>query len=136
MRREPFSSNILNDGSILYTKIHGMKAVVGANGSHTFQFQIPYSKAYFQGAEVLIDVLCQTNFTVSHPDPAVGVLEQYGYDVCAGKIIYQKTMEYAAIIPQGLIVTCTVENTEPTEQEFGVNFIMHEGRDPVPEAVE
>jgi len=124
-----FSSSMLEDGKVLYLKIHGMKAVIPAGGSHEFLFTIPYTEAYLQGAEIFIDILSQTDMTIKHP--VAGVLEQYGFNVCMGKVIYKREAKYAAKLPQGLQVSAICTNTEATEQEMGVNFILHEIRDGV-----
>ncbi len=126
-----FASSVLADGKILYLKIHGMKAIIPANGEHEFQFTIPYLEAYLQGAEIFVDILAQTDMTIKHP--VFGVLEQYGFDVCTGKIIYKRQADYASRLPQGLIISAKCKNTETTEQEMGVNFILHEVRNPAAE---
>lgn len=124
----PFSANKTDDGKLLYLKIHGMKAEVPAGQTHEFLFTIPYTEAYLQGAEIFVDILAQSNMCIKHP--IAGVLEQYGYDVCTGKIIYKRQAQYAARLPQGLQVSCEVTNVESVAQEIGVNFIIHELREP------
>ena len=121
-----FSSNKLDDGSVLYLKIHGMKAMIPAGASHEFLFTIPYAEVYLQGAEIFVDILAQTDMSVKHP--IAGVLEQYGYDVCMGKVIYERESKYAARLPQGLQISAVCTNTELVEQEMGVNFLLHEIR--------
>ena len=121
-----FSSNKTEDGKLLYLKIHGMKAVIPPNGSHAFLFTIPYIEAYLQGAEIFVDILAQTDMKIKHPD--IGTLEQYGYQVCTGKVIYKRQSDYAAKLPMGLQVSATCFNTEDTSQEMGVNFVLHEIR--------
>jgi hypothetical protein len=122
-----FSSNKTEDGKLLYLKIHGMKAVIPPNGSHEFLFTIPYTEAYLQGAEIFVDILAQTDMKIKHPD--IGTLEQYGYQVCTGKVIYKRQSDYAAKLPMGLQVSATCFNTEDTSQEMGVNFVLHEIRE-------
>ena len=74
-------------------------------------------------------LLAQTDMGVEHPlQPGVWV-EQYGYDVCMGQIMYEREAQYASRIPQGIVIKAEVTNVEPTEQELGVNFILHEIRD-------
>jgi hypothetical protein len=121
-----FSSNKTEDGDFLYIKIHGMKAIVPANESHEFLFDIPYDNALLQGAEIFVDILAQTDMKIKHPD--IGTLEQYGYTVCTGKIIYKRQADYAAKLTRGFQVSATCFNTENTDQEMGVNFILHEIR--------
>ena len=128
----PFANNVTDDGKILYLKIHGMKAIVPANGTHEFLFTVPYTEAYLQGAEIFVDILSQTDMSVKHPSGAV--IEQYGFDVCTGKIVYKRQAQYASRLPQGLQVSAVCKNTEDTDQEMGVNFILHELRDPPSEA--
>lgn len=133
-----FSSSVLEDGSLLYLKIHGMRKVIGPaildeNNNlipteYEFKFTIPYENAFLQGAEIFVDILCQTDMTIDHP--LGSVIEQYGFDVCTGKIIYKRQADYASKLPQGLVVNAHVKNTELIEQEFGVNFILHEVRSP------
>jgi len=123
-----FSSNITDDGKILYTKVHGVKANVAANSTHVFKLPIPYTEVYFQGAEILVDIVSVSNFTIDHP--VAGLLEQYGYNVNMGKIIYKREARYAARLPQGIEITCEVTNDTDQEQEMGVNFALHEIRDP------
>lgn len=122
-----FSSNKTEDGKLLYLKIHGMKADIPGNSSHEFLFTIPYTEAYLQGAEIFVDILAQTDMKIKHPD--IGTLEQYGYQVCTGKIIYKRQSDYAAKLPMGLQISATCFNTEDTSQEMGVNFVLHEIRD-------
>lgn len=126
---DAFASNGTTDGKVLYTKIHGMKADVPANSTHTFQFTIPYTEIYFQGAEILVDIVSVSNFTIKHPLDLSNALEQYGYSVNMGKIIYKREARYAARIPQGLVLECEVTNDTDAEQEMGVNFILHEIRE-------
>ena len=121
-----FASSTTKDGKELYLKIHGMKAIVPANGEHEFKLVIPYSEAYLQGAEIFVNILAQTDMTVKHP--VAGVIEQYGYDVCMGEVIYKRQAQYASRLPQGLEVSALCKNTESTDQEMGVNFILHEVR--------
>mgnify|MGYP001626523508 FL=1 len=123
------ANNTLENGSLLYLKIHGMKAVIPANGTHEFLFTIPYNEVYLQGAEIFVDILSQTDMSIKHPQ--VGVIEQYGFDVCTGKIIYKRQAQYAARLSMGLQVSAMCTNTENTEQEMGVNFILHEIRESV-----
>ena len=130
-QQDAFSRNVTEDGKLLYLKIHGMKANVPANGQHEFLFTIPYTEAYLQGAEIFVDILAQSDMSVKHP--VAGVIEQYGFDVCTGKIIYKRQAQYASRLPQGLQVSCICKNTEPIEQEMGVNFIFHEIREPTEE---
>lgn len=123
-----FSNNVLLDGKELYLKIHGMVATVPAGGSHEFLFTIPYIEAYMQGAEIFVDILSQTDMTTKHPQD--GVLEQYGFDVCTGRAIYERQAAYAAKLPQGVQVSAVCTNREAVALEMGVNFILHEVRDP------
>ena len=123
-----FSNPVLEDGSRLYLKIHGMKADVPALGSHKFEFTIPYNEVYLQGAEIYVDVLSQSDFAIEHP--VAGILEQYGYGVVNGRYIYREKAQYASRLPMGLKITVNVTNTEPNPQEFGCNFILHEIRSP------
>jgi hypothetical protein len=83
-----------------------------------------------QGLEIFQDVLSQTDMGVEHPLQPGVFIEQYGYDVCMGKVIYEREAQYASRLPQGLVVKAVVKNSENFEQEFGVNFILHEIRDP------
>lgn len=129
--KEPtFCSPELMDGKVLYLKVHGMKATVGPLDTHEFQFTIPaeYGEVYLQGAEIYVDVLSQTDFAIKHP--LAGVLEQYGYGVVNGRYLYKEKAQYASKLPAGLIISVNLTNTENVEQEFGVNFILHEIRDP------
>lgn len=129
---DAFASNATVDGKILYTKIHGMKADVSANTTHIFQFTIPYTEIYFQGAEILVDIVSISNFTIKHPLDLTTPLEQYGYSVNMGKIIYKREARYAARIPQGIVLECEVTNDTDSTQEMGVNFILHEIRELTP----
>jgi hypothetical protein len=125
----PFAHNQTEDDKVLYLKIHGVKAIVPASGEYDFTFQIPYTEAYLQGLEIFQDVLSQTDMGVEHPLQPDVWIEQYGYDVCMGKVIYEREAQYASRLPQGLIIKAKVKNSEPIEQEFGVNFILHEIRE-------
>jgi hypothetical protein len=125
-----FSSNKTEDGDLLYIKIHGMKTIIPANGNHEFLFTIPYDNALLQGAEIVVDILAQTDMKIKHPD--IGTLEQYGYGVCTGKIIYKRQADYAAKLPKGFQVSATCFNTENIDREMGVNFILHEIREVTP----
>lgn len=122
-----FTNNRTDDDKLLYLKIHGFVVNVPANGQEEVQFTIPYTEAYLQGAEIFSDVLCTTDLTVKHP--VAGVLEQYGYDVVVGVIKYKRQAQYASRLPQGLIVSAVLKNTENVVQEMGVNFVCHEIRD-------
>ena len=131
-----FANNITEDGKILYLKIHGMRAIVPAAqmvdyvlvpGEHEFKIANPYGEAFLQGAEIFVDILSMSDMTIKHPSGLI--LEQYGYDVCMGKVIYKRQAQYAARIPQGIEMSCLCKNTELVDQEMGVNFILHELRD-------
>lgn len=124
-----FTSNTTEDGKELYTKIHGMKSIITSGQTHTFKFVIPYTEIYFIGAEILVDVLSISDFRVSHP--VGGEIEQYGYAVNMGKILYKRESRYAARLPQGLEIECVCTNDDALDLEMGVNFIMHEIRDAV-----
>lgn len=124
----PFSESILPDGNVLYTKIHGMKADIPAGQTHNFDFPIPYAEVYFQGAEILEDIVGVNDFTIEHPQ--AGTLEQYGYTVNMGTIKYEREAQYAAKLPMGLILRCAVKNDTDATKEFGVNYLLHEIRNP------
>jgi hypothetical protein len=125
----PFAANVTDDDKVLYLKIHGFKVTVPALGQEEVLFTIPYTEAFLQGAEIFSNVLCQTDLSVKHP--VAGVIEQYGYDVVVGEIKYKRQAQYASRLPQGLQISAVLKNTEDTEQEMGVNFVLHELRDEV-----
>lgn len=135
---DAFASNATADGRILYTKVHGMKADITSGQTHIFQFVIPYTEVYFQGAQILMDIVSVSDFTINYPDPmppgqeslAGQVVEQYGFSVNMGKILFEKNGQYAAKVPQGFMLECAVSNDTDITQEFGVNFMLHEIRDP------
>jgi hypothetical protein len=139
----PISKNTTPDGKVLYAKIHGQKSNVSAGANHRFQLTIPYTEAYFQGAEIIEDIIGVSDFTIrspdqvaaddfSDPDPANhiygGHIEQYGYSVNMGVIKYIREAKYAARLPQGLVVECNVTNDTAETKEIGVNFILHDIR--------
>lgn len=135
--RPVFSNTTLDDGSILYIKIHGLMGVVPAAtivdsvlvpGELELEFAIPYAEVYMQGMEIFNDILAQTDMCIKHP--IAGVLEQYGFNVCVGVQKYIREADYAARLPQGIIISALLKNVELTEQEMGVNFILHEIRQP------
>lgn len=141
----PISKNTTPDGKVLYTKIHGMKADIISGGHKRFQFTIPYTEVYFQGAEIIEDIIGVNDFTIRHPsqvaaddfsdpDPANhiygGHVEQYGYSVNMGVVKYIREAKYAARLPQGLVLECKVSNDTAETKEIGVNFILHDIREP------
>jgi len=128
---EALSSNALTlENKVLYTKIHGQKAMVAAGQMQVFEMQIPYTEVYFQGAEVMVDIIGVTDFHIFHPVTQTSI-EQYGYAVNMGTIKYIRESKYAARIPQGLIIRCEYTNDTTGDLEVGVNFILHEIRDNV-----
>lgn len=134
VKLNPIQANELPNGKILYTKIHGDKTTVAAGQTHTFRFIVPYAGGvYFQGAEILQDIIGVSDFHVSVPDGQGGFVsaEQYGYDVNMGTIKYIRESKYAAFVPQYLGLECVYTNDTDQPQEVGVNFLMHELRDPV-----
>jgi Ulp1 family protease len=93
--------------------------------------KIHTSEAYFQGAEILVNIIGVSDFDVAIPtEQGDFVVEQYGYDVNMGEIIYQRESQYASRIPQGIIIRNTYTNDTDSTLEVGVNFIMHEIREP------
>lgn len=124
-----FSSNVTDDNKELYLKIHGQVATVPANGQHEFLFTIPYDLGvYIQGAEIVTGVTAQVDLSMKHP--VAGILEQYGFDVCKGESVYTQTVPYAARVPMGLQVSITCKNIESVDSVMGVNFILHQLREP------
>ena len=125
---EAISSNIITkEDKTLYTKIHGIKADVAAGVTHTFQLVIPYGEVYFQGAEILVDIIGVSDFHIWHPTYDVSI-EQYGFTVNMGTIKYVRESKYAARIPQGIIIRCDYTNDTLDTLEVGVNFLLHEIR--------
>lgn len=122
------SDNYTEDGKVLYTKIHGQKQNVAAGQEYTFTFSNPYSEVYFQGAEIMQDIIGVADFDIYHPVYQVPI-EQYGYDVNLGTLKYIRESKYAARIPQGLELRCVYKNDTTETQEVGVNFLLHEIRD-------
>lgn len=123
------ANNRTKDGKFLYAQVKGVKAQVPAGQSHVFEYQVEYPEIYFFGAEIMQDIIGVADFTINHPqlpDP----LEQYGDNVNLGTIKYIRETRFAARIPQGLILRCNYTNDTDVEQEVGVNFLMHEIRDP------
>jgi hypothetical protein len=130
-KRLAIADNQTDDGKILYYKIHGFKTEIPAGESYTFRLQNPYSEAYFQGAEILVNIIGVSDFDVAIPtEQGDFVVEQYGYDVNMGEIIYQRESQYASRIPQGIIIRNTYTNDTDNTLEVGINFIMHEIREP------
>lgn len=128
------SDNKTEDGKILYAKIHGFKSNIAAGESHIFAFQNPYPEIYFFGAEIMQDIIGVADFDVfapvpGHPDGGV-IAEPYGYNVNLGTIKYIRETKFAARLPQGLLLRCHYTNDTAVEQEVGINYLMHELRDP------
>jgi len=100
---------------------------------------VPYANGvFFQGAEIFQDIVGVTDLHIKYPNPfppapslAGTSAEQYGHSVNLGVIKYQKESPYVASIPQGFILDIEVTNDTDATAEFGVNFLMHEIRDPV-----
>lgn len=125
---EAMSSNVLTkEDKTLYTKIHGIKADVLAGITHTFELTVPYGEVYFQGAELLVDIIGVSDFHIWHPTSDTSI-EQYGYDVNMGTIKYVRESKYAARIPQGLVIRCDYTNDTTGTLEVGINFLLHEIR--------
>jgi hypothetical protein len=122
------SDNLTEDGKVLYTKIHGQKAIVQPGETHQFELINPYSEIYFQGAEIMQDIIGVSNFHIKHPTTNDSS-EQYGYTVNMGTIKYIRESKYAARIPFGLKLTCEYINDTTETQEVGVNFLLHEIRE-------
>jgi len=133
---DAIASNATSDGKILYAAIHGLKANIAAHdgtnpGTHKFRFTIPYTEILFFGAEIVhnTDDILRANFYIKHPVDD-SIIEQYGDNVNIPKNYVRQT-EYAARLPQGLILECEIFNDETTPCICGINFLMHELRDPV-----
>lgn len=113
-------------GYTLYAKVHGQSADVPAGQSHTFEFDVPYTKAYFNGTDIIYDVKAITNLNVDvFVDPNYVPYQQYGFDVCIGDM-YTKECSYAATVQQGVRLKCTVTNHDTVTKKMGVNFHLHE----------
>jgi hypothetical protein len=123
----PVSDNHTTDGKVLYIKVHGQKHNIAAGEVKEFKFTIPYTEVYFQGAEIMQDIIGVADFSIDHP--LTGQLEQYGYAVNLGTIKYMRESKYAARLPQGLIINCKYTNDTTEEQEVGVNFLLHDIRE-------
>lgn len=130
-RTDSVKANVTPDGKIMYGAIHGQAQSIDIGQSYKFRFQIPYTEILFFGAELYhtSDNLLKANFTVRHPANDA-VIEQYGHDVNIPKN-YVRQSDYAARLPQGLILECEVFNTSGAVVSVGVNFLMHELRSPV-----
>ena len=131
--KEAFNSNVF-DGKQLHQKVHGVKATVAAGAEAVLCFKVPYDLCYLTGAEIITDVTSTVNLSANIPDGLGGstVHEQYGYDVNVGQV-YTRDSGYAAQIPLGIQLECTVTNTSAVSKEMGVNFIIHDAREPEPE---
>lgn len=126
---EPFSSNEVN-GDVLFVKVHGMSADVAAGAAHTFEFDVPYTKALYNGAEIFSEVKAQTDLIVEVFDGTNYVnYEQYGFDVCAGEV-YSRECAYYSIVMVGVRLKCVVTNHASTSKKIGVNFLLHDARQP------
>lgn len=114
-------------GYTLYAKVHGLSADVAAGASHTFEFDVPYTKAYFNGTDVVYDVKAQTDLNVEVNDGNNNYLpyQQYGFNVCMGEM-YIKECSYAATVTVGVRLKCTVTNYDSVTKKMGVNFHLHE----------
>jgi len=136
-RQEALANNTTRDGKLLYAKVTGVKDLVEAGATKTLTFQIPFNFCLFNGAEVVEDVHETINFYVKVPDGQGGFVdsmtEQYGYNVNMGSKIYKREGAYGAKLQAGLILTCDVTNHDTVDHVMGVNFFLHELRDP-PEA--
>lgn len=121
-------ANIDVYGYTLFAKIHGVSADVLPSASHTFEFDVPYAKAYFNATEIVYDVKAISNLNVEAFNPSTQAYEpyqQYGFDVCVGEM-YTKECSYAATVMQGVRLKCTVTNLQSTTVKMGVNFHLHE----------
>lgn len=136
-KQEALASNKTLDGKLLYAKVSGVKDNVPAGTTKTITLTIPYASCLFNGAEVVEDVHETINFYVKVPDGQGGFVEamteQYGYNVNMGSKIYKREGAYGAKLQAGLVLTCDVTNHDTVDHVMGVNFFLHELRDP-PEA--
>lgn len=113
-------------GYTLYAKVHGFSAMVAAGATHTFEFDVPYAKAYFNGTDVVYDVKTQTDLEVDVYDGSNYVpYQQYGFNVCVGEM-YTKECSYAATVQTGVRLKCTITNHDAVTKKMGVNFHLHE----------
>lgn len=125
----PLASNVLPDGKMMFTKVHGVKESFAPGQTKTLQLTVPYAECFFTGAEVVFDVKSTANMEVKHPID--GTLEKYGYNVNEGLVQYTRESKYGAKLFAGLILDCELTNTSSETVEIGVNFLLIDLRAPV-----
>jgi hypothetical protein len=128
LKQNAMSSNVLPNGDVLYTKVHGVKASFAVDETKTLEFTVPYANCMFMGAELIFDVKTTSNMEVAHP--VNGTLEQYGYDVNIGTV-YTRESKYGSQLVAGLVLKCEVTNTSGVAMDIGANFLLYDVRSPV-----
>lgn len=121
----PFKSKVLADGSKLYTRVHGVIKTITANNSDVISYTIPYTFCKITQIDIIENVTSQIDFEVKDPTDTA-VLQQFGYGVCNGKLVYTKTSDYDSDAYSGLILNFPITNMENVDKIYGVNLYIHE----------
>ena len=135
--REPFASKKLKDGSSLFRRKHGQKATIPANSEVEVVFTSPYSKAKINKVEVIdANALDRLDLYVKSPAdaptaaayglPADYMLNQFGFDVVAGELLYSDKSDYDADVYAGFQIIVKYKNDTTSNKEVGFNLIYHE----------
>ena len=131
----PFAAKTLADGKKLYTRVHGVTAIL-TGGTQNIDFVIPYNNCKLTGVEVTngvagdrvnLKVLDTPTGTIS------GVpnypLNQFGYSVNIAPNYYERLSPYDADLIKDLKVRIEYTSADAGSRTVGINLIIHEVKD-------
>jgi len=135
--REPFASKKLKDGSNLFRRKHGIKETILASSEKEIVFTVPYSKAKINKLEIIdANALDRIDLYVKSPvDAAIAaaygmppnyLLNQFGFDVVVGELLYSDKSDYDADVYAGFQIVVKYKNDTSSDKEVGFNLIYHE----------
>ena len=123
-KQQAFSSNMLETGETLYTRMHGVGGDVASNEQKTFYFDIPYAHCKLDVVEI---VGCEdATVSMGISDINDNILNQYGFNVRIAKKHYIRDSKYDASLYQGMRLFIDFYNNADKAMFMGFNVVLHE----------
>jgi hypothetical protein len=135
--REPFATKVLNDGSKLFRRKHGVKETILANSEKEIIFTVPYVMAKINKLEIIdANAMDRVDLYVNSPAdaataaaygmPANYMLNQFGFDVVVSELLYSDKSDYDADVYAGFQIIVKYKNDTNADTTVGFNLIYHE----------
>lgn len=134
---EPFKTKQLSNGTKLFRRKHGKKALILANSETEVIFTVPYTQVKINELEIVggnsldrVDILIkspidQETASIHNKEPNI-VLNQYGFDINISENFYIDKSEYDADVSKGFQIIIIYKNDTSSDVTVGFNLIYHE----------